>query len=165
MGDYNYNYKTWSYRQPLLRYYCASTDSCILYKVIDVVMTNLIYKLIGAYCCAVPFCGRVIFLHSHHKNGFKWIFSKNVYRNLCTQVTHSICYVIKFIFFATELNFCGSKKGRNFVAKAKKGSFYMMIILHELNLNNWNFLIKKLSSFFWGMLRFFPKKNSNSCWK
>lgn len=123
MGDYNYNYKTWSYRQPLLRYYCASTDSCILYKVIDVVMTNLIYKLIGAYCCAVPFCGRVIFLHSHHKNGFKWIFSKNVYRNLCTQVTHSICYVIKFIFLLLNWISAGQKKDGISLRKQKRGVF------------------------------------------
>lgn len=119
MGDYNYNYKTWSYRQPLLRYYCASTDSCILYKVIGVVMTNL--TLIVEHC-ALPFCGRVIFLHSHHKSDFKWIFSKNVYRNLCIQVTHSICYVIKFIFLL--LNWIlRVKKRTEFRCESKKGEF------------------------------------------
>lgn len=64
-------------------------------------------------------------------------------------------------FFSYWIEFCGSKKGRNFVAKAKKGSFCMMIILHELNLNNWNFLIKKTEEFFFGNVKFIPKKNPN----
>lgn len=55
-----------------------------------------------------------------------------------------------YFFFATELNFAGQKKDGILLRKQKRGSFYMMIILHGLNLNNWNFLIKKAAEFFFG---------------
>lgn len=89
-----------------------------LYKAIAVVvMTNLMLIVME------PFCGGIIFLHSHHKSGRKWNdFSLS--QSLQPSHTHSKCYVIKFIILVLLLNlFYGSEKGRNFVAMAKKGEF------------------------------------------